>query len=66
MVINALDPISAIRFLSVIRESPFRGRFLAGRSKHSIDGSNEYYDNPHVIGIGDRVLFIGAIGIIDK
>jgi hypothetical protein len=26
-----------------------------------IDGSNEYYANPHVIGVGDRAVFIGAI-----
>jgi hypothetical protein len=28
-----------------------------------IDGSNEYYANPHVIVIGDIVVFIGAIEI---
>jgi hypothetical protein len=29
-----------------------------------IDGYNEYYANRHVIGIGDRIVFIGAIDII--
>jgi hypothetical protein len=29
-----------------------------------IDGSNEYYANPHVIGIGDGTVFTGAIDII--
>jgi hypothetical protein len=31
-----------------------------------IDGSNEYYTNPYLIGIGDRAVLIGAIGIISN
>jgi hypothetical protein len=30
-------------------------------TQKQIDGSNEYYVNPHVIGIGDRAVFVGAI-----
>jgi hypothetical protein len=29
-----------------------------------IDGSNEYYTNYYVIGIGDRAVFIGATEIL--
>jgi hypothetical protein len=29
-----------------------------------INGSNEFYANPHVLGIGDRAVFVGAIDII--
>jgi hypothetical protein len=36
MVFYAIDPISVIRFLSVILESPFRRRFLTDRNSHSI------------------------------
>jgi hypothetical protein len=34
------------------------------REPDHIDGSNEYYAN-HVIGIGDRVVFIGAIDMVN-
>jgi hypothetical protein len=27
------------------------------------DGSNKYYANPHVIGIGDKAVYVGAIDL---
>jgi hypothetical protein len=34
--------------------------------KSQIDGSDEYYANLNVLGIGDRAVFIGAIEIVTK
>jgi hypothetical protein len=30
---------------------------------YNLDGSNEFYANPHVIGMGDRAVFIGAFDL---
>jgi hypothetical protein len=40
------------------------GMYVKTSIKYHIDDSNEYFANPHVIGIGDRVVLIGAIDIV--
>jgi hypothetical protein len=40
----------------------YHSRFILAEASH-IDGSNGYYANSHVIGIGDRAVFVGAIDI---